>query len=155
MVDCRFVAEAFGGFALTLAAVSLVGLGGICERCGLGARAWRHVTPLVAMIGYMTVAAFISLVVLAERIAPNSWTLWQDGNSPNAADLLAQMALLGNCAFLWAVIGIMTEEQLGERRRWRRFVRDWAGGCLLVSVLAITLLLPASAALMVDATVSA
>lgn len=149
------MAEAFGGFALTLAAVSLVGLGGICERCGIGARAWRHAKPLVAMIGYMFVAAFISLVVLVEHVAPNSWALWPNGDSPNAADLLAQMVLLGNCGFLWVVVGIITEEQLGERRRWRRFVRDWAGGCLLVSVAAITVLLPASAALMVEAAASA
>ena len=147
------MAEGFGGFALTLAAVSLVGLGGICERCSLGARAWRNVSTLVPMIGYMIVAACISLVILAQHIALNSWVPWLDGNSLNAADLLAQMVLFGNCGFLWAVVGVIADGWPGEYQPVRRHVRNWAGGCLLVSALATTLLLPASAVLMVEAMV--
>ena len=140
-----------GGLALTLATVSLIGLVGICERCGLGARAWRHITTLVAIVGCLTIAAAISLVISVDHVTLNSWTLWPNGTPPNAADGLAQTVLLGNCGFLWAVIGIMAEEQLGVCRQGRRFVRHWAGGCLLFSALTMVLLLPMSAALLAEA----
>lgn len=137
----------YGAFALTLTGVSLIGLVGICERCGVGRRVWRNVTAFVAMISVMTVAAVVSLAFLAQRIPMNGSIPWLNNATVSVADLLGQMALIGNCGFLWALVGVVAWEN--------RLVRHWAGGCLLASMMAMVLLLPWSAALIVDGAVAA
>ena len=136
--------DAYTVFGLTLALVLLLGLIGMQPRWGIGERALERADLLVATIAAITAAELLTVSFLTDKFvhADGTLPLLSDDNLAITASLVLHSLWAGVSGLLCALLGLVVVNVT--------WVKRWAGGCLVISALAVIGLFPAALVLLLS-----